>query len=139
MIATLRAWRPACSLRRGFPERILDPDDARTGEINMDIRPIDELRASGRMTWAEDHRAWVAEPDEIVSALSHCGFNEYKREETRSGRGREPSGGVWQGIDVAGSVASAVWVNRPDASIVYIDIDGEPLSSEGASPPSEAG
>ena len=93
----------------------------------MDIRPIEELRANGRMTWIEDQRAWVAEPDEIVSALAHSGFHEYKREETRSRRGRQPSGGVWQGIDRAGSVASAVWVNRSDASIVYIDIDGEPL------------
>ena len=68
----------------------------------MDIRPIDELRATGRMTWTEDQRAWVAEPDEIVSALAHSGFNEYKREETRSRHGRQPSGGMWQGIDGAG-------------------------------------
>lgn len=93
----------------------------------MDIRPIEELRANGRMTWAADQRAWIARPDEIVSALTHSGFSEYKREETRSRRGHRPSGGVWQGIDGAGSVASAVWINRPDASIVYIDIDGEPL------------
>jgi hypothetical protein len=93
----------------------------------MEANPIDALRDSGRMTWIEDQRAWIAEPDEIVSALAHSGFNEYKREETRSHRGRQPSGGVWQGINGAGSVASAVWVNRPDASIVYIDIDGEPL------------
>jgi hypothetical protein len=95
----------------------------------MEVRPIEELRESGRMTWIEDQRAWVAQPDEIVQALAHSGFNEYKREETRSRRDREPSGGVWQGINGAGSVASAVWVHRPgaDASIVYIDIDGEPL------------
>ena len=93
----------------------------------MDTRPIEELRATGRMTWIEDQRAWAAEPDEIVSALAHSGFNEYKREETRSRRGRQASGGMWQGIDGAGSVASAVWVKRSDASIVYIDIDGEPL------------
>jgi len=97
----------------------------------MEIRGIEELRAQGRMTWIEDQRAWVAAPDEIVSALAHSGFNEYKREETRSRRGQEPSGGVWQGIDGAGTVASAVWINRPDASIVYIDIDGEPFTSEG--------
>jgi hypothetical protein len=93
----------------------------------MDVRPIEELRDSGRMTWIEDQRAWIARPDEIVSALAHSGFNEYKREETRSRPGHQPSGGVWQGIDGAGSVASAVWVNRAEASIVYIDIDGEPL------------
>jgi hypothetical protein len=36
---------------------------------------------------------------------------------------------MWQGINTAGAVASAVWVHRPDAPspIVYIDIDGEPL------------
>jgi hypothetical protein len=95
----------------------------------MEVRPIEELRASGRMTWTEDQRAWVAQPDEIVEALAHSGFNEYKREETRSRRDRRPSGGMWQGINGAGSVASAVWVCRPEAetSIVFIDIDGEPL------------
>jgi hypothetical protein len=38
---------------------------------------------------------------------------------------------MWQGINTAGAVASAVWVNRPgsDATIVYIDIDGEPLDA----------
>jgi hypothetical protein len=93
----------------------------------MEIRPIEELRATGRMQWIEHRRAWAASPDEIMNALAHGGFNEYKRAETRSGRGREPSGGVWQGINGAGSVASAVWINQPDASLVYIDIDGEPL------------
>jgi len=95
----------------------------------MEVKPIEELRANGRMTWIEDQRAWVAQPDEIVSALAHSGFHEYKREEARSRRDRQPAGGMWQGINTAGAVASAVWVNRPgdDAPIVYIDIDGEPL------------
>jgi hypothetical protein len=95
----------------------------------MDVRPIDDLRANGRIQWIEAQRAWVAEPDEVVRALAHSGFSEYKREETRSRRDRQPSGGMWQGINGSGSVASAVWVNRPgtDASLVYIDIDGEPL------------
>jgi hypothetical protein len=95
----------------------------------MDVRPIDDLRASGRMRWIDEQRAWAAEPDEIVRALAHSGFSEYKREETRSRRDRQPSGGMWQGIDGSGSVASAVWVNRAGAelAIVYIDIDGEPL------------
>ena len=95
----------------------------------MEVRPIEELRASGRVAWIEDQGAWVAEPSEIVRALANEGFNEYKREETRSHRDRQPSGGVWQGVNGAGSVASALWVNQPDtdASIVYIDIDGEPV------------
>lgn len=96
----------------------------------MEVRPIEELRATGRMTWIETQRAWVAQPDEIVTALCHSGYHEYKREEARSGRDRQPAGGVWQGINTAtGSVASAVWVNQSgtDAPIVFIDIDGEPL------------
>jgi hypothetical protein len=97
----------------------------------MEVKPIEELRANGRMTWIEDQRAWVAQPDEIVSALTDFGFHEYKREEARSRRDRQPAGGMWQGINTAGAVASAVWVNRPgsDATIVYIDIDGEPLDA----------
>ena len=96
----------------------------------MEVNPIEELRANGRMTWNEDQRAWLAEPDEIVSALADSGFHEYKREEARSRRDRLPTGGMWQGINTAtGAVASAVWVHRPGAPspIVYIDIDGEPL------------
>ena len=94
----------------------------------MEVRPIDELRATGRMTWSEEQRGWVAEPDDIVSALAHSGFHEYKREEARSRRDRQPSGGMWQGINTSGAVASALWINRPDATAptVYIDIDGEP-------------
>ena len=96
----------------------------------MDVRGFEELRASGRMTWIAEQRGWAAQPDDVVSALADSGFRECKREEARGGRDRQSSGGVWQGIDTAtGSVASAVWVNRPDtpAPLVFIDIDGRPL------------
>lgn len=95
----------------------------------MEVKPIDELRANGRITWIEQQRAWEAQPDEIVSALGRSGFHEYKREEARTRRDRQPAGGMWQGINDRGAVASAVWVNRSDTSapIVYIEIDGEPL------------
>ena len=95
----------------------------------MEVKPIDELRANGRITWIEQQRAWEAQPDEIVSALGRSGFHENKREEARTRRDRQPAGGMWQGINESGAVASAVWVHRTDAPspIVYIDIDGEPL------------
>jgi hypothetical protein len=97
----------------------------------MEVRPIEELRANGRMRWIEDQRAWGAAPDDVVSALTDSGFREYKREEARGRRDRQATGGMWQGIDTAtGAVASAVWVNRPgEDAIVYIDIDGEPLGA----------
>ena len=98
----------------------------------MDARQrLDDLQQDGRMTWVSDDQGWIARPDEIVDALAREGYEEYKREETRSRKDRGPTGGVWQGLNTEnGSVASAIWVNRVagDAAIVFIDIDGEPLT-----------
>ena len=94
---------------------------------------LDDLQQGGRMTWAREDQGWIARPDEIVDALAHEGYEEYKREETRSRRDRDPTGGVWQGLNTEnGSVASAIWVNRMpgEAAIVFIDIDGEPLTGQ---------
>ncbi len=82
------------------------------------------------MRWVDRDHAWRAVPDEVVSALARDGFNEYKREVTRSRRDRGPTGGVWQGLNEAtGAVASAIWINRNDAAaaLVFIDINGEPV------------
>jgi hypothetical protein len=73
---------------------------------------------------------WLAHPDEITATLSRHGYQEYKREVARSRRGREPAGGVWQGLNVeTGSVASVVWVRHgvSDDVTVFVDIDGERL------------
>ena len=87
---------------------------------------LSELRARGGMTWSDEERAWAARPDDIVDALAQQGFQEYKRESTKSGRDREPTGGVWQGLDSrTGAVASAIWVHRGPKALVFIDIDGE--------------
>ena len=44
-----------------------------------------------------------------MRALSKDGFEECKRETTM-----RPAGGAWQGVETrTGSVASAIWVNRP--------------------------
>ena len=43
------------------------------------------------------------------------------------------AGGLWQGLNQrTGVVASAVWINGagPRHSIVFVDIDGEPLTIE---------
>lgn len=90
---------------------------------------LNELQSGGRLRWADGQRGWLAEPDEVVRALAGDGFEEYKREVTRSGRDREPSGGVWQGINTrTGAVASAIWVRPPGMPpLVFIDIDGERL------------
>jgi hypothetical protein len=80
------------------------------------------------MQWSENAHAWAAQPRDVVEALAHAGFAEYKLAVTRSRRDRPPTGGVWQGLNpLTGAVASAIWVQRaPNAeSIVFIDIDGE--------------
>jgi len=94
------------------------------------MKGLNELREQGRMTWIEQEYGWVVAPEEIVNALSNDGFEECKREMTTSRGDRRPAGGVWQGVNTrTGSVASAIWVNRPawHQAIVFIDIDGESL------------
>jgi hypothetical protein len=92
------------------------------------LQGLNQLRQSGKMHWSEHEQAWAAEPRDVVAALAHEGFAEYKLAVTRSRRDRPPTGGVWQGLNLqTGAVASAIWVQRtPEAeSIVFIDIDGE--------------
>jgi hypothetical protein len=92
------------------------------------LKGFNELRQHSRMTWVEEEHGWVAAPEEIVSALSIDGFEECKREMTTSRRDSQPAGGLWQGVDTrTGSVASAIWVNRPawQQAIVFIEVDGE--------------
>lgn len=91
---------------------------------------LEELCTHGQMRWTGQEDAWLARPDDVVSALSHEGFEEYKREVAHGRRGRRPTGGVWQGLNSrTGAVASAIWVTRPEAdqALVFIDIDGEPV------------
>jgi len=96
------------------------------------IGSLDELRQDGRLSWSAGDRAWAADPGEVVTALTHAGFQEYKREITRSRRDRTPRGGVWQGLDSrTGAVASAIWVMRDDTTpLVFIDIDGVPVRGD---------
>ena len=68
---------------------------------------------------------------DIVTVLSSEGFEECKREQTTSRQNGRPAGGLWQGVNPrTGSVASALWVNRPAwlQDIVFIQVDGEPLA-----------
>jgi hypothetical protein len=69
--------------------------------------------------------------EEILKALSTDGFEECQRAMTTSRRDLRPAGGLWQGGDPrTGSVASAIWVNRPgwDQALVFIAIGGDPLT-----------
>jgi hypothetical protein len=97
----------------------------------MDASPgFDRLRNEGRIAWAPQERAWVGRPDDIVRALASDGFEECKHEVVRTGRDREPTAGLWQGLNNrTGAVGSAVWVRQApdDRAIVFVDIDGEPL------------
>ena len=94
------------------------------------VNSLNALREQGKMTWSERERGWVAAPAEILNALVSDGFEACKRELTTSRRDGRPAGGVWQGVNVhTGTVASAIWVNRPgwQQAIVFVDIDGESL------------
>jgi len=81
------------------------------------IHVVNVLREQGRIAWAEEHRRWVASPEDAVRALTDDGFAEYKREVVRA-RGGEGAGGMWQGLNLrTGAVASVIWVNRDDPLI----------------------
>ena len=100
------------------------------------VHGLNELRGRGGMGWVEEENGWSAEPDDIMGALSQDGFDECKRETTTSRRDTRPAGGVWQGVNRhTGSVASAIWVNRPISpqAIVFITIDGVSVTG-GVSP-----
>ena len=70
------------------------------------------------------------EPDDVLDALLAEGFEEYKREISRSRRDRRPRGGFWQGLNCrTGAVASAIWIRPPErpGALLFIDVDGEPV------------
>lgn len=97
------------------------------------IAGIRELRERGQMTWSERERGWLAAPETILNALACEGFGECKRELTTSRRDGRPAGGVWQGVNtLTGTVASAIWVNRPGwlQAMMFIDIDGVALGRD---------
>jgi hypothetical protein len=95
---------------------------------------LNHLREQGRMTWIEEEHGWGATPEDVVDALSSDGFEECKRETMTGRQDLRPAGGVWQGVNAqTGSVASAVWLDRPprERAIVFITIDGESVKSRG--------
>lgn len=86
------------------------------------------------MIWSAEASGWVAAPEEIVAALSTDGFGECKRATTTSRRDIRPAGGLWQGLNTrTGSVASAIWVNRPawPEALMFLTVDGESLTGPG--------
>ena len=110
--------------------------------MNGLMTSLNDLRDQGRMTWSERARGWAGPLGEILDALEHDGFDECKREMATSRRDCRPAGGVWQGVNSStGSVASAVWVNRPKAqeAMVFIEIDGESITRPGRDPDEEEG
>ena len=95
------------------------------------MRAVNVLREQGRIEWAEEHRWWVASPEDVVGALTNDGFEEYKRELLWT-RGGEAAAGLWQGLDLrTGAVASTIWVNRdnPRRAVVFLHIDGESVAA----------
>ena len=94
------------------------------------MKALRELMTEGRIAWAPDARGWIARPGDIVDALAREGFAEFKTDAARTGRGRTPTGGLWQGLDSrTGAVASAIWVRAEgdDRAVVFVDVDGTPV------------
>ena len=81
------------------------------------------------MCWRAEERAWVADPERVVRALQDHGFEEYKREIARRGRSRDATGGMWQGLDPNGTVATVIWVTQAvlEEVHVFIEIDGRSI------------
>lgn len=89
---------------------------------------LNELREDGRLRWIGALGGWTAEPDDVLRALAHDGFEPCKHEEVRDPHHRA-RGGVWQGLNPdTGAVAAAVWIAGDDRGpVIFIDIDGEPV------------
>ena len=139
----MRRWRPlgpsprsragfrGCAYALGSLQRSAPgaPDlHVRAGSIMQAMTGVNALREHNRITWIEQEHGWIAAPEDVVNVLSGEGFEECKRETTTSRRDLRPAGGVWQGVNTGtGSVASAIWVNRPSRAraTVFIAIDGE--------------
>ena len=97
------------------------------------MRPIgrlNELRELGQLRWFAPASGWSAEPDDVLRALAHDGFEACKHEEVRDPH-RHARGGVWQGVNPdTGAVAAAVWISGDTRGpLIFIDIDGEPVRS----------
>jgi hypothetical protein len=95
------------------------------------METLNELVREGRIAWAPDARGWIAKPGDIMDALAREGFAEFKADAARSGRHREPAGGIWQGLDArTGAVASAIWIrgDDDDRAVVFVDVDGMTVS-----------
>lgn len=94
------------------------------------MQHLGDLERNGTICWrAEDH-AWIADPEDVVQALTIDGFDEYRRDIAKNGRGRATSGGIWQGLDPrTGVVATVIWATHGilPQSHVFIEIDGRLL------------
>jgi hypothetical protein len=98
------------------------------------MEALNELVREGRIAWASEARGWIARPGDIMDALAREGFAEFKIDAARSRRDREPTGGIWQGLDArTGAVASAIWVRGQDdeRAVVFVDVDGTPVNETG--------
>jgi len=79
-----------------------------------ELTGLSELRRSGKMQWSENDQAWAAQPRDVVEALAHEGFAEYKLAVTRSRRrvaGIESADGR-RGVGDLGSASARRRVDR---------------------------
>ena len=101
--------------------------------VVSDTNTLAELYFRGRMIWTSQSDGWIASPDEVIEALTHDGFTEYRKDVARAAADRQPPGGVWQGLNErTGAVASAIWVRPSGAcdTLIFIYMDGHALRGE---------
>ena len=92
---------------------------------------LNDLYTRGRMTWTEQGKAWIGQPEEVLGALATDGFDECHRERPASPSGRRPREGAWAGVNPrTRSVASVTWTVRqaPGPPMVCIEIDGDTIT-----------
>jgi hypothetical protein len=96
---------------------------------DRDMKHLDGLQREGAMCWRAEERAWVADPERVVRELQDHGFQEYKREIARRERSHAPTGGMWQGLDADGTVATVIWVTQSvlEETHVFIEIGGRSI------------
>src|SRR2546426_10289954 len=95
------------------------------------IPTLNDLYEQGRMTWTEQGKGWIGQPEDVLGALATDGFYECPRETAASLRAPRPADGAWDGVNPhTKSVASVTWTVRraPEPPMVFIEIDGESIT-----------
>lgn len=103
---------------------------------------LNALCERGRMVWTAQQGGWTGQPEEVLDALAADGFHKCQRDTALSSPAQwGPVDGTWEGVNPqTRSVASVAWLRRrasQPAATVFIEIDGDTITSPAGNPGEE--